>query len=399
MRLSSDVKLLMANKKTARYCFTINNPGDYRPTFDEDHMAYMIFSLEKGESGTPHLQGYVRFKSRRAFTSAKNYIGGGCHIEAAKGDEAANRAYCIKDATPPYNEYGTFDPTQGVSKQGSRNDLTTALDKLKNGIPKDQVFREHSSLLVKYPAGMEKAAEALLPKLPPSRPVKNYVLWGETGTGKSHRARMTFPDAYVGNVGVGTFDRYSAEETVILDEFEPQLVPITDLLQWLDTWTSQLKCRYSNKTTRWSRMIICSNIPPDQWYLLAEERQKAALLRRLTPPMGHIYNVLTRDQEFDLQIPPEPVSAPPPTLLSPSAAGSSTALPAPVPMSRPPTPTTPPRALKRTNHPSHSTSPPMEPPLQRRTTSSVPLPTCGGTTTPASPLLGDDPSVPIDLDF
>jgi len=41
-----------------RWCFTINNPGEYRPMFDAGVALYMCYGLETAPTtGTIHLQG------------------------------------------------------------------------------------------------------------------------------------------------------------------------------------------------------------------------------------------------------------------------------------------------------------------------------------------------------
>ena len=45
------------------WCFTHNNPGDFRPQLS-DEIQYLVYQLEVGGQGTPHLQGVVQFKSR-----------------------------------------------------------------------------------------------------------------------------------------------------------------------------------------------------------------------------------------------------------------------------------------------------------------------------------------------
>jgi len=43
------------------WCFTVNNPEDVGAPQQWPY-EYLVYQLEKGESGTPHLQGYVYFK-------------------------------------------------------------------------------------------------------------------------------------------------------------------------------------------------------------------------------------------------------------------------------------------------------------------------------------------------
>lgn len=51
---------------------------------------------EVGESGTPHLQGYIEFKSPVRWNTAVRLLPG-AHIEKAKGDRQSNLAYTRKD--------------------------------------------------------------------------------------------------------------------------------------------------------------------------------------------------------------------------------------------------------------------------------------------------------------
>lgn len=337
--------------KVARWCFTVNNPGEWRPAFDGAQMDYLCYELERGEQGTEHVQGYVRFKGRKALNTAKHFICDQAHMEAAKGSEAQNKEYCSKEKNGTFVEWGTYKADEGAKGQGHRSDLTAAITKLKAGAPKNTVWREHPELLIKYPTGMEKAAEVLRGEPPLERQVHVTVLWGPTGMGKSHRARHAFPEAYCTEAKpVGTFDNYCGEDTVIMDEFDPMDVKATELNTWLDKWKVLLRCRYANKYAWWTNFIICTNIDPKTWYATADPAHRDAVQRRL----AMIYHVTDQETVFNLRW-WESGSAPG-ILASPGAAGSSTARPAPV---RTLTPTSPDqtKGVKRTCHPSPSTSP------------------------------------------
>ena len=53
------------SSRAKAYCFTVNNPGEWTPAsvWDANIMDYMIAQKERGEQGTEHYQGYVRFKA------------------------------------------------------------------------------------------------------------------------------------------------------------------------------------------------------------------------------------------------------------------------------------------------------------------------------------------------
>ena len=82
-----------------RVCFTLNNYSCEE--FEKlkiicDKCDVFIIGKEKGKCGTPHLQGYVEFKSGKRLTTLKNY-NGRCHWEKAKGDRLSNYKYCSKE--------------------------------------------------------------------------------------------------------------------------------------------------------------------------------------------------------------------------------------------------------------------------------------------------------------
>ncbi len=69
----------------------------------------------------------------------------------------------------------------------------------------------------------------------------------------------------VTSYGSGSFDGYSGQNVIIFDEFRPSF-PISQTLTFLDGYPLQLPCRYSNKTTLFTKVYIISNIPLDKQY-------------------------------------------------------------------------------------------------------------------------------------
>lgn len=120
----------MPSKERSRaYCFTLNNYTDdtlYGLTalyYDSD-CSYLILGFEIGDSGTPHIQGYVYFKTQIPFSTIKKIIPH-CHIEKAKGKPAEGIQYCMKDGE--FWEFGT------IPIQGKRTDLTILVERAKSG--------------------------------------------------------------------------------------------------------------------------------------------------------------------------------------------------------------------------------------------------------------------------
>lgn len=82
-----------------RMVFVWNNPTNDIDVskLDDKKVRYLVYQLEVGESGTPHLQGYVEFKDTTSHGTASKLLGiGKAHWESAKGDAADNIHYCSK---------------------------------------------------------------------------------------------------------------------------------------------------------------------------------------------------------------------------------------------------------------------------------------------------------------
>lgn len=131
------------------WCFTLNNYieddetrlnalVDTNPKVD-----YIIYGREVGESGTPHLQGFITFKDKLRLVPAKQIVGSNPHMEVAKNINAAIK-YCKKENQ--WKEFGARG-----SSQGKRNDIELFKDAVKGGMLSLSEIREtHSETYAKY---------------------------------------------------------------------------------------------------------------------------------------------------------------------------------------------------------------------------------------------------------
>lgn len=110
--------------QSTRWCFTLNNyTEDEYTTLSSNTNAYvyLVIGKEVGEAGTPHLQGFIIFSSRKRLNSVKQIVGARAHCEAARGSSQQARVYCQKDGN--FAEFGEFPITR--EGQGRRSDLET----------------------------------------------------------------------------------------------------------------------------------------------------------------------------------------------------------------------------------------------------------------------------------
>lgn len=88
---------------TSRYrkwCFTLNNYDEKdleiidTKTHEYSNLKFIV-GKEIGESGTPHLQGYLEFKNAISMKSLKKWLPR-AHLEKARGSSKQNYDYCSK---------------------------------------------------------------------------------------------------------------------------------------------------------------------------------------------------------------------------------------------------------------------------------------------------------------
>lgn len=132
------------------WCFTLNNYVDEDIQrlsglgVGRDKVSYCIFGKEVGESGTPHLQGFVQFENRVRIAAVKRHVGERAHVEHARVVPAAIQ-YCKKEGS--FVEVGELS-----GGSGSRTDLDGFKEAVRGGILDVKVLREsHSKVWARYP--------------------------------------------------------------------------------------------------------------------------------------------------------------------------------------------------------------------------------------------------------
>lgn len=101
--MKGNTKIKIDNSRSRNWCFTLNNYTETDITqlhtvFDILKSEY-IFQEEKGENGTPHLQGFFKLKNAKSFSAVKKSIGIiKIHLEKCKNVKASIK-YCQKEDT------------------------------------------------------------------------------------------------------------------------------------------------------------------------------------------------------------------------------------------------------------------------------------------------------------
>lgn len=128
--------------------------------FHDDRCSYLLYGREVGEQGTPHLQGYVVFESRRTLQFVRN-ISPNAHWETRRGSARQAIDYCKKDGQ--FEEFG-----QPPVEPGHRSDIDRYKVWLKEQAtpPSERdIAEEFTSLYMRYPKQCIKLSKMLCPPL------------------------------------------------------------------------------------------------------------------------------------------------------------------------------------------------------------------------------------------
>ena len=251
--------------------------GDCSNTF-----KYWCFGKEVGESGTPHLQGYLEFRNThrlRISACVTKLVGigiDGCHVEIARGTAQQNIDYCSKDGA--FIEGG--DRPKG---QGKRTDLDEVCALINEGGTMVDLVSKFPAQVVKFRHGLEYLLQVKTPR----RFFKTTVwwLWGPTGSGKSRYAWEQGPSSYMKACNHKWWDGYIGQEIVIMDDFRPSKdLPFSFILNLFDRYPLSVEVK-GGMAEFVSRTIFVTtpNSPEDTCEHLdwLGVEQKNQLLRRI----------------------------------------------------------------------------------------------------------------------
>lgn len=255
-----------------RWTFTVNNwePKDEQ-LFQELECKYLVYGREVGESGTPHLQGFVTFKSNKALTGLKK-IHGTAHWEQALGTSEQNRVYCTKD--------GDYFEKGDVPSQGQRTDLKAVCEMVKAGESLQSIASEHPDTWVKFGRGLT-SLKLILETPYEHDGVRGIWLHGPPKVGKSHHARQ-FAMAVGGLYNKAQnkwWDGYNGEPAVILDDMDNDALHHY-LKIWGDKWacTGETKGGTVHLKHKW--FIVTSNETIEELFALKPAVMRDAIRRR-----------------------------------------------------------------------------------------------------------------------
>lgn len=253
--------ITMINMSRARaYCFTSNNYTDETvAAWRKCGYKYLVLGREVGESGTPHLQGYVEFATVKSLSQLKN-IDGRAHFEVRRGTPQQAAEYCKKDGN--FEEDGQItrskDEMANDSKARWEGYVTAAKENRMDDIPAEIRIRYYKSLVsIRSDSICASHMDGEL---------DNYWIVGPSGVGKTRWAVERFPAAYF-KTKDNWWDHYAGEDTVLIDDLGPKDVSASVLKNWADRYAFPAGFKGGSfRRIRPKRIIVTSNYTLEQLY-------------------------------------------------------------------------------------------------------------------------------------
>lgn len=278
------------------WCFTLNNPtpneattlplpnGDSWP-----HQKLLVYQLERGERGTPHIQGYVQFDCQRSLASVKRLLPR-AHWEVAKGTPQQNLAYCTKEGRllEPViiGEFPVGGGGPGASSHNGKGLSRAGVCKLIQDNPHiteaEIIDQGGLHILCAQPSILGIARGYLLGNARRNG-VTCELFHGAPGTGKSRLADTLYPNAYRKAPGPW-WDMYAGEGVVIFDDFDESSLELGEFLRVIDRYPHAVPVKGSYVKLVATHFVITSNLLPNQWWTKALPERIAAVHRRI----GHV---------------------------------------------------------------------------------------------------------------
>ena len=256
--LNTTTNNLMSQSRN--WCYTINNPTH------EDELAmdalsktcrYMVIGKETGNSGTLHAQGFVIFHSNMRLNAVSALLPR-AHLETTKGSWEQAADYCKKEGD--FLEFGEPPITRKKRGQNEQQRWEDARTNAKKG----KLDEIDADIYLRYYRTLKEIAKDHM-EVPANLEDSGIMLWyyGESGTGKSRKARDENAGAYL-KMCNKWWDGYQGEETVIIEDFDRKHDVLGHHLKiWADRYAFLAETKGGAIAIRPKKIIVTSNYSID----------------------------------------------------------------------------------------------------------------------------------------
>lgn len=303
-------------RQSCAWVFTLNNPTATDVFSNWQRVPDAVFGiaqLETGESGTPHLQGYVVLAKKKTRSFVRRYFSDraywaprkGTHAEAvhyaSKPHGGCGCEHCEKAAKlPAPSKQETWGEAPKSVGQGHRSDLDTVKNAIDQGQSELEIAETFFGSWCRHHRAFSLYRMLKCKGRDPADDVMIICLYGPPGTGKTRLATKIAPDAYwlaAPNQYQGAlwWDGYQGQPDLIIDEFYGW-IPHPSMLRICDRNPLNVQVKSGHVHLMARRIIITSNKHPAEWW---PRTPLGAMVRRLTYPVGNTVHLTAEPADYD----------------------------------------------------------------------------------------------------
>ncbi len=265
------------NTQSRKWQITINNPVD--KGYDHQKIIDIVSNLksviywcmadEIGENGTYHTHVFLCSKSGVRFSTIKKNFEGG-HFEMCRGSASENRDYvqksgkwekdrkketCVPDT---FQEFGEMP----IEAKGNKISFDDVYDLIASGLSTMDIVTEYPSLILQMDK-IEYSRQLFLREKYKTtrRELEVTYIYGASRTGKTRSVmdKFGYDKVYRVTDYKHPFDNYNGQDVIIFEEFRSSLA-LPEMLNYLDNYPVELRCRYANKQALYTKVYVISNI-------------------------------------------------------------------------------------------------------------------------------------------
>lgn len=294
------------------YVFTVNNYTDedehqcWALPWEAKDCRYIVVGKECGESGTPHLQGYIAFKEKKSLKQLQEFFPS-AHFEPRKGTPTQASDYCKKDGD--FFEWGNIphDSPAAGGAAAMEELMAAAVECIRQGDYKSvPMAATHFIKAAEYRVLKEQEQERDLSTMTHSdEDTPHLWIYGATGRGKSRyvdRLKQSGKSVYK-KPRNKWWNGYVNQDIVHIEELGPKECQHLGafMKEWCDRYEFNAETKGAMMRIRPKKIIVTSNYSIKECF--PEEQDHLPLLRKMREINLNIVHVNDIDgSEFDMDI-------------------------------------------------------------------------------------------------
>lgn len=247
---------------------TLNNPTEeelkHVEEFQTGNIVRGIMADEVGESGTPHIQGYLNLKNGMTMSAMKKMLGSNrWHLEKARGTDYEGYMYCKKEDSIVRRTWG-----EEPNIEGELSDWEKISQMVKDGKSNLEIIEQYPSIAIRCQAALDRMRLEFDRQNMGWRDLNVTFITGPTGCGKTRTVMENYGYSNVYRVTdkKHPFETYTGQDVIIFEEFRGSPFRIEDMLNYLDGYPLELPARYANKVAKYTQVYILTNIQFEELY-------------------------------------------------------------------------------------------------------------------------------------